>query len=73
MSEETLKRKWLAGAATVAAVCSLSGCVDNTDQQTCNEMAGNGWYLPKKFDDGWYCFSEVKGDMFYLRPLEDDE
>jgi hypothetical protein len=68
-----MKRKWVVAAAIVVAVGTLSGCLENPDQQTCNEMAGSGWFAPKKFDDGWYCFSEIKGEMFYLRPLEDDE
>lgn len=49
----------------VIALGSLTSC--NEDQESCNNLAGNGNYTPKTEDGKVYCENSFNGDRFLLR------
>ena len=57
----------LACAVALSTVCLLGMTSCNEDQQSCNDMAGNGKYSPVHEDGKVYCENAFNGDRFLLR------
>jgi len=64
---DVVRRKSLVVAVLLVASFGLSGCLDDKDQASCNNIAGNGKYSPVHDGGHVYCEDSWNGDRFLLR------